>query len=82
MMPSDLVFDLYTCVFFILLCLLFCRFWPGGKTSPAGPKLPRRKRAPKSFAGYTRKPECELCEQQVQSPPQTSGAPPPRMRYG
>jgi IS1 family transposase/transposase-like protein len=81
MMPSDLVFYLYTCVFFILLCLLFCRFWPGGKTSPAGPKLPRRKHEPKSFAGYTRKPECEWCEQPVQSPPQTSGAPPPRMRF-
>ena len=81
MMPSDLVFYLYTCVFFILLCLLFCRFWPGGKPSPAVPKPPRRKREPKPFAGYTRKPECEWCEQQVPSPPQTPGAPPPRMIF-
>jgi hypothetical protein len=69
MMPSDLVFDRYTCVCFILLCLLCCRFWPGGKTPPAGPKPPRRKREPKPFAGYTRKPECEWCEQPVQLPP-------------
>jgi transposase-like protein/IS1 family transposase len=81
MMQFDLVFYLYTCVFLILLCLLFCRFWPGGKTPPAVPKPPRRKREPKLFAGYTRKPECELCEQPVQSPPQTPSAPPPRMRF-
>jgi transposase-like protein len=81
MMPSDLVFYLYTCVFFILLCLLFSRFWPGGKTLPAVPKPSRRKREPKPFAGYTRKPECELCEQQVQSFPQAPGAPPPHMIF-
>jgi IS1 family transposase/transposase-like protein len=82
MMPSDPVFYLDACVFFILLCLLFCRFWPGGKTPPAAvPTPPRRTREPHPFVGYTRKPECSWCEQQVQSPPQTPGAPPPRMIF-
>lgn len=81
MMQSDLVFYLYPCVFLILLCLLLCRFWPGGKLPPTMPKPPRRKREPKPFAGYTRKPECKLCEQQVQSSPQMPDTPPPRMIF-
>jgi hypothetical protein len=80
-MPSDPVFYLYACVFLILLCLPFCRFWPGGNPPPAVPKPPRRKREPKPFAGYTRKPECEWCKQPVQLPPQALGALPPRMRF-
>jgi IS1 family transposase len=81
MIQSDLVFDLYACVFLIFLCLLVCRFWPGGKPPPAVPKPPRRKREPKPFAGYTRKPECEWCEQPVPLPPRAPGAPPPHMRF-
>jgi len=81
MMPSDLVFYLYTCIFFILLCLLFCRFWQGGQRALAVPKPPKGKRDPKPFAGYTRKPECAWCEQQIQVPPYTPGAPPPHMIF-
>lgn len=80
-MPADLGFYLYTCVFFILLSLLFCRFWPGGKAPPAVPKPPRRQREPQPCAGDTRKPECEWCEQPAQSPPPAPDAPPPRMTF-
>jgi IS1 family transposase/transposase-like protein len=80
-MKFDLTFYLFGWVLLSLLALLFCRFWPSGNPPPAVPTPPRRKREPKPFAGYTRKPECEWCEQQVQSPPQAPGAPPPRMMF-
>src|ERR671918_1129428 len=79
-MQFDLTVYLFAWVL-SLLALLFCRFWPGGNPPPAVPTPPRRKREPKPFAGYTRKPECEWCEQPVQSPPQAPGAPPPRMTF-
>jgi transposase-like protein len=45
------------------------------------PKSTRRKREPKPFAGYTHKPECELCDHGLDSHPQASGVPPPRMMF-
>jgi IS1 family transposase len=51
------------------------------KPALAVPKPPRRKREPKPFAGYTCKPECELCEQGVESPRQRPDEPPPRMSF-
>src|SRR5919108_817404 len=78
-MRFDLTFSPFACVLFILLALLFCRFWQGGKSAPAGSKPPKRKRELKPFAGLTRKPDCEACEQQVRSQPQLPGAPPPHM---
>jgi transposase-like protein/IS1 family transposase len=78
-MRFDLTFSPFACVLFILLALLLCRFWQSGKSAPAGAKPPKRKREVKPFAGLTRKPECEACEQQARSHPQAPGAPPPRM---
>jgi transposase-like protein/IS1 family transposase len=80
-MQFDLTFYLFAWVLLILLALLFCRFWQGGQRAPAVPTPPKRKREPKPFAGYTHKPECEWCEQQVQLPQPAPGAPPPRMRF-
>ena len=80
-MRFELIFDPFVCTFLILLILLIACFWRVDKSAPAVPKSPRRKREPKPFAGYTRKPECELCEQEVESRPQMLGTPPPRMVF-
>jgi transposase-like protein len=79
MMRPDLALYLVTGVFFILLVLLTHWRWSRSTTAPATPKPTRRKRDPKPFAGYTRKPECERCEQEVASHPPLLGAPPPRL---
>jgi IS1 family transposase len=81
MMRSDLAFYLVTGVFLILLVLLPHWRWRRSKTVPATPKPMRRKREPEPFAGYTCKPECELCDQGLESQLQAPGAPPPRMTF-
>jgi IS1 family transposase/transposase-like protein len=78
-MLSDLGFYPFAAVLFIPLCLLLYWLWRCGKTTPSVRKPPRPTREPKPFAGLTRKPECEACEQQIQSQPQRPSAPPPRM---
>jgi hypothetical protein len=78
-MQSDLGFYPFACVLFILLCLLLCRLWRCGKTTPSARKPPRPKREPKPFAGLSCKPDCEACEQGAGSHPQAPDAPPPRM---
>jgi IS1 family transposase len=79
-MLSDLGFYPFAGVLFILLlCLLLCRLWRCGNTTPSVRKPPRPKREPKPFAGLTRKPGCEACEQQIRSQPQIPSAPPPRL---
>jgi IS1 family transposase/transposase-like protein len=78
-MPSDLGFYSFAGVLFILLCLLRCRLWRCGKTTPSVHKPPRPMRGPKPFAGLTRKPDCEACKQQIRSQPHVPSAPPPRM---
>jgi hypothetical protein len=80
-MRSDLAFYLVTGVFLLLLVLLTRWRWCRTKTAPAPPRPPRGKRDPKPFDGYTRKPECERCEQEVEFHPQMPGAPPPRMGF-
>jgi hypothetical protein len=81
MMRSDLAFYLVTGSFLILLVLLTHWRWRCGKTKPTMLKPTRRKREPKPFAGYTHKPECELCEQGVGPQLPRPGAPPPRMSF-
>jgi transposase-like protein len=78
-MPSDLGFYPFVAVLSILLCLLLCRLWGCGKTTPSVRNPLRAKREPKPFAGLTRKPNCEACEQQIRSQPQVPSTPPPRM---
>jgi len=81
MMRFDLTLYLVTGVFLILLVLLTHWRWRCSRTAPATPKPTRRKREPKPFAGYTHKPECELCDQRTDSPPRSPTAPPPRMMF-
>jgi hypothetical protein len=48
----------------------------------AMPKPTRRKRESQPFAGYTHKPECDLCDHGIDSQPhEAPGAPPPRMIF-
>lgn len=78
-MRFDLIFYPFVCALFILLMLLLiARFCRVDKPASVIPKPPRRKREPKPFAGYTHKPQCELCEQGVVPQPPMPGAPPPR----
>jgi transposase-like protein/IS1 family transposase len=79
MRQSDLVFYVVTGVFLLLLLLLTRWRWRRRQTATATP--PRPKREPKPFAGYTRRPDCELCEQGMEPPPQMPDAPPPRMSF-
>jgi hypothetical protein len=82
MMRSDLAPYLVTGVLLILLVLLTHWRWRLSKTAPAMPKPTRRKRESQPFAGYTHKPECELCDHGIDSQPHEAlGAPPPRMSF-
>jgi len=80
-MRSDLVVYVVVGIFFILLILLPRWLWRRGQSAPTLLKRTRATREPKPFAGYARKPECELCDQGIDSPPQAPGAPPPRMIF-
>src|SRR5262245_37920365 len=75
-MRFERIFYPFVCALLMVLMLLIARFWRVDKPAPAVPKPPRRKREPKPFAGYTCKPECELCEQGVESPRQRPDEPP------
>ena len=79
-MRVDPIFYPVLVALLILLILLIPRFWRVDKPAPAA-TTPRRKRQSKPFAGYTRKPECELCDQGVASHLQIPGAPPPHMTF-
>src|SRR5688572_14080440 len=79
MMQPDLAFSLIMGVVLLLLVVLTRWLWRGGRAAPAATNTPRASRDPKPFAGLTRKPECELCEQQGRSHPRAPGAPPPCM---
>jgi hypothetical protein len=82
MMRSDLASSLVTGVFLILLVLLTHWRWRRSKTASAMPNPTRRKREPKPFAGYTHKPECELCDHGMDAHPhEAPGPPPPRMIF-
>lgn len=80
-MRSDLALYLVAIVLLILPILLSRWLWRGGKTAPAATKPTRIKREPKPFAGWTRKPECALCEPGVAGHPPMPGVPPPRMIF-
>jgi IS1 family transposase len=80
-MRFDLISYPLVYALFILLMLLILWFWRVDQSTPAVPKPPRAKRDPKPFAGYTHKPECELCEPGVVPQPPMAGAPPPRMIF-
>ena len=83
MMQSDLAFSLVVGAILMLLVVLSRQLCRGGKATPVATKPLRAKRAPKPFAGFTRKPDCPLCEHDVASHPTalTPHAPPPRMTF-
>lgn len=81
MIRSDLAFYLVTSVWLVLLVFLTRLCWRRCQIGPATPKPTRCKREPKPFAGYTRKPECDLCEQGSHSSALMPGAPPPQMTF-
>jgi IS1 family transposase/transposase-like protein len=78
-MPSDLAFALVASVLFILLVLLHRWRWRDGIPALTASQPTRRKRESKPFAGYTRKPECAVCERAAGAAVPRPGAPPPRM---
>ena len=80
-MRSDLAVSLVVGGLLILLVLLPLGLRRGGKTAPATTKPTRPRREPKPFAGWTRKPECALCESGGERHPQLPGAPPPRLIF-
>ena len=80
-MQSDLVCALVVGVVLIVLVVLARWRCRGGKATPVVTTPPRTQRAPKPFAGYTRKPACEWCEQAAESSPQLPGAAPPRLSF-
>ena len=80
-MRSDPVVSLVVGLVLILLFFLPRWLWRRGPTAPTVPKRTRVKREPKPFAGYTHKPECEMCDQGMDARPQAPTAPPPRMIF-
>jgi hypothetical protein len=80
-MRSDPIFALVVGVVLVLLVVLSRRRCRSGKSIPAATKPPRTTREPKPFAGFTRKPGCEACAQEVGLQPSASApnAPPHRM---
>ena len=82
-MRFDLAFSLVVGVVLILLVVLSRRLCRGGTATPTATKPPRAKRAPKPFSGFTRKPDCPACEQEVEVPPSGAApnAAPPRLIF-
>ena len=83
MMQSNLASFLVAAVVLILLVVLTCWLWRGGKAAPApaATRTPRARRDPKPFAGLTRRPDCPACEQGAGSHLPAPGAPPPHMTF-
>jgi hypothetical protein len=83
MMRSDPLCALVVGVVLMLLVVLSCRLCRSGKSTPAATKPPRATRAPKPFAGLTRKPDCPACEQEARLQPSAAApsAPLPRMLF-
>ena len=61
-MRSDPVVSLIVGMVLILLILLPRWLWRHGHTAPTVPTRTRATREAKPFAGYTHKPECQLCD--------------------
>jgi IS1 family transposase/transposase-like protein len=82
-MHFDPIFALIVAIVLILLVVLSRRLCRSGKSTPAATKPPRAKREPKPFAGFTRKPDCPVCEHEAGAQPSASAphAPPPRMTF-
>src|SRR5216683_2818023 len=84
-MVSHLFFYHLVLVALVWLCLMLQWAWPsdpaavGPTASEPTPPLPKRRREPKPFAGFTQKPHCDACEHATAPRPQAPAAPPPRL---
>src|SRR5216683_3728817 len=84
-MVSHLFFYQLVLVALVWLCLMLHWAWPsdpaavGPTVSEPTPPLPKRRREPKPFAGFTQKPHCDACEHTPPPRPQAPAAPPPRL---
>jgi hypothetical protein len=82
-MVSDLLFYQLVLLGLLWLCIMLHYAWPSDRAAqlqrPSTPSLPSQEccREPKPFAGLTRKPHCEACEQAVETRHEAPGAPPP-----
>lgn len=82
-MRCDPLWALVVGVVLMLLVVWSRRLCRSGKSAPAAAKPPRATREPKAFAGFTRPPDCLLCEQEagIQLSASASPAPPPRLIF-
>src|SRR4029453_9982533 len=84
-MVSPLFFYQLVLIALVWLCLMLQWAWPSDPAAvcPTAPEptppLPKRRREPKPFAGFTQKPHCDACEPTPAPGPQTPAAPPPRI---
>ena len=84
-MVSHLFFYQLTLIALVWLCVMLHWAWPSDSAaaspSPLGPTPPRpkRRREPKPFVGFTRKPPCDACAQATAPRPLAPSAPPPRI---
>src|SRR5262249_39521921 len=79
MVPA-LVFSQLVLIALVWLCLMLQWAWPCDRATvhPTPPRRQRR-REPKPFAGFTRKPHCDACEHAPAPHLQAPSAPPPRL---
>jgi IS1 family transposase len=89
-MVSHLFFYQLTLIALVWLCVMLHGVWPSDSaaacptTLAPPPPRPKRRRAPKPFAGFIKRPHCDACAQATAPRPQAPSAPPPRiiMRRG
>jgi IS1 family transposase len=84
-MVSHLFFYQLTLIALVWLCVMLQWVWPSDSAAACPtslappPPRPKRRRAPKPFAGFITKPHCEACEHASAPHLQAPSAPPPRI---
>jgi len=84
-MVSHLFFYQLGLIALVWLCVILHWVWPSNPatadptTLAPTPPLPKRRRAPKPFAGLTTKPHCDACAHVSAPRPHPPSAPPPRL---
>ena len=84
-MVSPLFFSQLTLIALVLLCVMLHWVWPSDSaaacptTLAPPPPRPKRRRAPKPFEGFIKRPHCDACEHATAPRPQAPSAPPPRI---
>jgi IS1 family transposase len=84
-MVSHLFFYQLTLIALVWLCVMLHWVWPSDSaaacptTLAPPPPRPKRRRAPKPFEGFIKRPHCDACEHATAPRPQAPSAPPPRI---